>query len=293
MESQSAFLPGRLITDNSILAFEAFHYLKKPRYRQQGYVGIKLDIAKAYDSLEWDFVETTLKVMGFHPKMVALIMCCIRTFSFAILVNGQRTKVFLPHRGIRQGDPLSPYLFIICVEVLSVLLTESMEQGKLHGISIATNALSITHLLYADDNLLFCKARPEEALAISNILQLYQRLSGQQVNMDKSEMVFSPNMSYDTKCSFQNHLPVQISNTIPKYLGIPTQFGRSKSQDFKYTMDRIWKKLKGWKEKNLSFEGRGVLIRVVAQAIPVYVMSCFLLPMSLCEDIERAVCNFW
>lgn len=196
--------------------------------------------------------------MGFPNKIVSLIMSCIKTVSFSILINGQTTDKFQPQRGIRQGDPLSPYLFIICAEILSGLINDCKDKGQIHGISVATNAPSIMHLLYADDSLLFCKAKPEEALVIHNILKKYQLMSGHKVNMDKSEMVFSPNIDQLTQANFQANLPIKINNSINKYLGMPTQFGRSKAQDFNYIMDRIWKKLKGWKEKNLSFEGRGV-----------------------------------
>lgn len=198
-----------------------------------------------------------------------------------------------PQRGIRQGDPLSPYIFILCVEVLSGLISKCQNEGLIHGVSIATNAPTISHLFYADDSIIFCRAKPEEASIIMNILQIYQEASGQKINLDKSEMVFSPNISIDLQKIFQDNLPVKINTSFNKYLGMPTQFGRSKEQDFHFIMDRIWKKLKGWKEKSLSFEGRGSLIRAIAQAIPTYVMSCFLLPKGLCEKIEKAVCAFW
>ncbi|XP_024628917.1 uncharacterized mitochondrial protein AtMg00310-like [Medicago truncatula] len=124
-------------------------------------------------------------------------------------------------------------------------------------------------------------------------LTQYQEAYGQTINFDKSEMIFSPNISNDAKKEFYDKLPIKINDRIQKYLGLPTQFGRSKEQDFSFIMDRIWKKLKGWKEKSLSFEGRGVLIRAVTQVIPTYYMSCFLLPKGLCEKIERVVCSFW
>jgi hypothetical protein len=186
-----------------------------------------------------------------------------------------------------------PYLFIICAEVLSGLIKKGQQDGLINGISIASNAPAISHLLYADDSILFCRAKPEEASTIMNILKIYQEASGQRVNMDKSEMVFSPNISQDNKNQFQAELPIKISDNINKYLGMPTHFGRSKAMDFNFIMDKIRNKLKGWKEKSLSFEGRGVLIRAVAQAIPTYIMSYFLLPKGLCEKIEQAVCSFW
>jgi len=292
-DNQSAFLPGRLITDNSLIVFETLNYINKPRKKNFGHVGIKLDIAKAYDSLEWHFILNTLTAMGFPHTLIKTIMLCISTVSFSILINGQPTDPFHPKRGIRQGDPLSPYIFILCAEVLSGLINKEQRHGHITGVAIATNAPSISHLLYADDSILFCRAKLKEATTIMNVLQEYQQASGQKVNMDKSEMIFSPNISMEFKKEFQSKLPIKISTSIKKYLGMPTYFGRSKEQDFNFIMDRIWKKLKGWKEKSLSFEGRAVLIRAVAQAIPTYIMSCFLLPKGICRRIEKAVCSFW
>lgn len=231
--------------------------------------------------------------MGFPPNITNTIMSCITSVSFSILINGHPTDPFNPKRGIRQGDPLSPYIFILCAEVLSGLINKEQRNGHITGVAIATNAPAISHLLYADDSILFCRAKLDEATAIMNVLKTYQQASGQKVNMDKSEMIFSPNISSDFKREFHNKLPIKISSSIQKYLGMPTHFGRSKEQDFNFIMDRIWKKLKGWKEKNMSFEGRAVHIRAVAQAIPTYIMSCFLLPKGLCCRIEKVVCSFW
>lgn len=261
--------------------------------KDNGYMGIKLDIAKAYDSIEWDFIEHTLKAMGFPNRLILIIMHSIRTVSFSILINGQPIDPFHPKRGLRQGDPLSPYLYIICVEVLYGMITKAQQDGLIQGVSIATNAPAISHLLYVDDSIVFCRAKPNEAKTVMDILNHYQEISGQKINLDKSEMIFSPNISQTYKHQIQIYLPIKISDSIQKYLGMPTQFGRSKEQDFHFIMDKIWKKLKGWKEKCLSFEGRGVLIRAVAQAIPTYYMSCFLLPKGLCTKIEKAVCSFW
>jgi hypothetical protein len=124
-------------------------------------------------------------------------------------------------------------------------------------------------------------------------LNEYQRISGQQINLDKSEMTFSPRLQQQIQQEFHAIMPFQVTNTIDKYLGMPTTMRRARSQNFNFIMDKIWGKLKGWKEKNLSFAGRSILISAVVQAIPTYMMSCFLIPNAICAQIEKAICNFW
>jgi hypothetical protein len=290
---QSAFLPGRLITDNTLLAFETFHYLKHNRNKKKGYVGIKLDMAKAYDRLEWSFIENTLSTMGFPMKLVHTIMRCVSTVSFSTLVNGQPSYSFKPHRGIRQGDPLSPYLFILCADVFSGMITKSQNQSLIHGIAIAHDAPKVCHLFFADDSILLCKASKEEAGHLKTIFDDYQRISGQKINMEKSEMTFSPCIYNNIKAEVQSVLPFTITDNINKYLGMPTQIGQSKQIGFNFIMNKVKSRLKGWKERLLSFAGRGILISAVIQALPTYIMSCFLIPKGMCEKIEQASCKFW
>jgi hypothetical protein len=283
--NQSAFIQGRLISDNTLIASDIFNYLAHTN-RKKGFIGIKTDMAKAYDRMEWNFIEATLTSMGFHMSM-------IHTISFSILINGLPSNSFSLQRGLRQGDPLSPYLFIICADVLSGLISKAQDNQIIHGIRVDPGAPEISHLLFADDSLLFCRATTSEATAIANIIHTYQGASGQLVNFTKSEMIFSKGTYPDTKQCISNILPMQIKDHFSKYLGIPTFIGRLKNQIFNFIQEKIWKKLKGWKERNISFAGRATLIKVVPHVIPTYLMSSFLIPVGVCDQMERMICNFW
>ncbi|XP_031105286.1 uncharacterized protein LOC116010151 [Ipomoea triloba] len=157
-DSQSAFIPNRLITDNILIAAEVGHYLNRKQCGAVGWGALKLDMAKAYDRVEWSFLRKMLLAIGFSVEWVDLVMLCVTTVSYNFLVNGTNAGQVTPTRGIRQGDPLSPYLFIICAEGLSLLLQQAEARGDFHGCRVARGAPPVSHLFFADDSLLFFNA---------------------------------------------------------------------------------------------------------------------------------------
>lgn len=115
--------------DNILIAYELTHYLQNKRCGKEGFAALKLDMGKAYDRVEWDFLARTMTKLGFHERWVSLIMKCVSTVSYQVWVNGELTNEIIPTRGLSQGDPLSPYLFLICAEGFSSLLNVAEEQG--------------------------------------------------------------------------------------------------------------------------------------------------------------------
>lgn len=181
-ENQSAFVPGRSITDNMLVAFEVIHHMQRKNSVGEGEVALKLDISKAYDRVDWDFLKARMKGMGFEKKWIDWIMLCVRTVSYEFCLNGTTVGPIQPSRGLRQGDPLSPYLFLLCVEGLSSDLHQTAVEGSIHGTQVCQMAPIITHLLFADKSFLFFRANLLEATTIKSLLHNYEMLSGKSVN---------------------------------------------------------------------------------------------------------------
>jgi len=222
-----------------MVAIEIVHFMKAKAKGKSGDVALKLDISKAYDRLNWDYLRDIMIQMGFSSRWVSWIMLCIETVDYLVLVNGASVGPIVQGHGLRQGDPLSPYLFIICAEGLSSLIREAERRNDIRGTMIYTNAPVISHLLFVDNCFLFFKACEREAVCMKNILATYEEASGQAINLQKSELFCSFNTQDDLKNLIATTLGVRQLLGTGKFFGLPSMIGRSEHTTFKFIKDRI------------------------------------------------------
>jgi hypothetical protein len=243
--------------------------------------------------VEWVFLENIMRKMGFVDRWVQLIMKCVSSVSYKIKVNDSYTYRFLPQRGLRQGDPLSPYLFILCSEGLSALLQRAENERKITGIRICRKAPRVKHLFFADDSLILMKVEVSGAQELIRILQVYEGASGQMINKDKPSILFTPNTSEIVRNQIKLNMSINREAWTEKYLGLPVSVGISKKKTFEYIKKKIWDRIHGWQEKLLSKAGKEILVKVVAQSILTYAMSCFDLTKEFCDELSTMIGRYW
>ncbi len=213
--------------------------------------------------------------------------------SSSILVNGGKTEQFWPNRGLRQGDPLSPYLFILCQDVLSRLIEKNFIASNIFGVKMNVARQAITHAMFADDLMLFSKANRREVGFLNDCIETYCMWFGQKMNREKSGLIFSKLVHNDTKRWIKGELQMKKLPLDAFYLGTPIFSSKSKSKDFKYLIEKLESRLKGWRCKTLSWAGRRTLIKSVAQALSTYSFSIADVPVSVCKKLDSNIRRFW
>ena len=275
--TQSAFIPNRWIAENQIIVQEMLHSFKSRRTKP-GLMAIKLDLQKAYDRVNWRFLKAVLLHLGFNDIFTGWILACVSSVSFEVIVNGGKSDCFKPSRGLRQGDPSSPYLFILGQEVLSRLIEFDLSKKNITGIKSSISGPTISHVMYADDIVLFSKASRKDAANLVRILEKYCTWSGQAINRSKSGVYFSKHTHSQDRRVIKSILQVKNLKKDAVYLGAPVLLSRAPSKDFAFLQNKLESKLSGWRSKCLSWAGRRTLITAVAQSIPTYAMSSFNIP---------------
>ncbi|GJV30013.1 hypothetical protein Tco_1386461 [Tanacetum coccineum] len=252
-QNQSAFVPGRRIYDNILLTQELMHNYHLDRGTPR--CAFKIDIQKAYDTVGWKFLETVLLAFGFHIKMVAWIMECVSTTSFSLSINGTLHGYFRGKRGLRQGDPMSPYLFTLIMEVFTLMLRRKVRDSGDFVYHHHCDELEIINLCFADDLFIFAHGDPTSAMVIKEALEEFKNAFGLIPSLLKITSYF---------CNVLNHIKISILQILPfeegrlpvKYLGVPLVSSRLVFHDCGELMDRIHSRIHNWKSKSLSAAGR-------------------------------------
>ncbi|GKV06468.1 hypothetical protein SLEP1_g18364 [Rubroshorea leprosula] len=288
---QSSFIPGRNGIDNVTLLREFVHSFHKKK-GNKGDMIVKLDLEKAYDRLEWSFIKETLTFFNLPPLMIKLIMSCISSASFSCIINGGVTESFKPSRGLRQGDPLSPYLFILCLEYLSLNLHHGTNSGLWKGSKLGKSGPLFSHLFFADDLIFIGKATTSNALYLKQLLDFFCFRSGQSINQEKSKVLFSVNVYSSTRQDICQILCYVETLFLGKYLGFPISSRKIKKFDCGFIVDKVRSKLTGWKANMLSLAGRATLVSSVLASIPNYYMQGMFLPASIQNELDAISRNF-
>jgi ribonuclease HI len=217
----------------------------------------------------------------------------VTSARYAVKVNGELTDPVVPSRGIRQGDPISPYLFLLCTEGLSCLLQKREELGELQGLRNGRQGPPISHLLFADDSIFFARSDIKSVDALKEAFDTYCEASGQKINLQKSSVFFGKHCQDTVKTLVKTRLEVANEILHDTYLGMPTEIARSVSSSFKFLSDRVWRSVMNWPERPMSRAGKETMLKSVTQSIPNFVSSCFRIPVDICHKMKNCVADQW
>eukprot|EP00253_Pinus_taeda_P013455 PITA_13455 len=287
-EEQSGYVEGRQILDNILLAQEMIHSLHS---RKEVGMLMQLDLSKAYDKVNWKYLEVVLRAFGFCRTWIKWILALIKSPRYSILVNGAPSIPFTPTRGIRQGDPLSPFLFIILMEGLSGTIAKKKAEGKIKGLQPIISLPATTHQQFVDDTMLHGSPTVKEAVAYRDILDLFSQASGMEINFSKSTIFF-----FNTLPTVQTHLSqllgFRIGSLPSRYLGAPLTLRPWQKGHWEKILANMKKRCSHWTNRALNLAGRLILTKVVLQAIPQYLLSMLPAPKGILQQIRNIQRSF-
>lgn len=288
-DNQKGFIKGRNIKDCLCLASEAVNLLDKKAYG--GNLALKIDITKAFDTLDWGFLLKVLSCFGFDQTFCHWIASILSSASLSISINGVQQGYFNCSRGVRQGDPLSPLLFCLAEEVSSMGINKLVEDGKIKLISGSRNTQIPSHCFYADDIMIYCRENLESLQALQNLFTRYANCAGQVISARKST-IFAGGITQGRMQHIIDLLGFEVGTLPFTYLGVPIFKGRPKVSYLQPIADRVKEKLATWKASLLSIGRRAQLIKSVVFSMLTHSMSVYSWPVSLLKTIEKWIRNF-
>jgi len=290
-DSQSSFVKGQQILDGILVANEV---VDDARRCKKELLLFKVDFEKPYDSIDWSYLDEVMCKMGFPVLWQKWIKECIGTATASVLVNGSPADEFPMKRGLRQGDPLSPFLFLLAAEGFNILMNSLSDTHHFHGYKVGSPVPTVvSHLQFADDTLIIAEKSWANVRATRAVLILFEAISGLKVNFNKSQLI-----GINVHGSWLNEaalvLKCKDGNLPFVYLGLPIGGDVRRLSFWDPIIHRIKTRLSGWKAKHLFFYGRLVLLKSVLSSMPVYALSFFKAPSGIVSSIESILnCFFW
>jgi hypothetical protein len=281
--TQSAFLKGRLLVDGVVVINEVVDLAKKSG---KDCLIFKVDFEKAYDSMDWSFLDYMLGRFGFCDKWREWIRACVFTGSMSVLVNGSATEEINIQRGLKQGDPLAPFLFLLVAEGLGGLMKKAVDLNRFKGFAVGSNGVNVSHLQYADDTLCIGEASIDNLWTLKAILRAFELVSGLKVNFSKS-CVLGVNVSEDFMRLASTFLNCKVGVVPFKYLGLPVGANSRRASTWEPMLQALRNRLGGWGNKYISLGGRIVLLNAVLNAIPIFYLSFLKIPMVVWKKVRR------
>jgi hypothetical protein len=288
-DEQKGFIHGRNIKDCLCIASEAANLLHNKTFG--GNLALKIDITKAFDTLEWSFLLKVLNSFGFNEVFCNWIHTILQSAFLSVSINGKSHGYFNCTRGVRQGDPLSPLLFCLAEDVLSRHISKLVAEGKIIPIKGTRQVHVPSHSFYADDLMIFCKGNMNGLRELKCLFNSYALESGQVINSSKST-IFSGSITPRRLALMVQLLNFSIGSLPFNYLGVPIFKGKPRVCHLQPLADKIKLKLSAWKASLLSIAGRVQLVRSVVQSMLIYSISIYSWPESLLTDIEKSMRNF-
>lgn len=286
--NQSAFVKDRLLIENLLLATELVKDYHKDTISSR--CAIKIDISKAFDSIQWSFLINVLTAMHFPPSFIHWIHLCITSASFSIQVNGNLAGFFQSSRGLRQGCALSPYLFVISMEVLSKMLDTAAGLNKF-GYHPSCKKIGLTHLSFADDLMVLSDGKIRSMDGIAAVFDEFAKRSGLRISMEKSTIYLAGAPTTHQQSLITNY-PFAIGTLPVRYLGLPLVTKRLTSSDYLPLIEQIRKRIGSWTARFLSFAGRLNLISSIIWSICNFWLAAFRLPRDCIKEIEKLCSAF-
>lgn len=273
-KNQTAFIKGRYILDSVVTAHEIIHEMYS---KQEKGILLKLDYEKAYDRVNSEFLEQMITQRGFRQKWINKIKTLIYRGSVGIRLNGTESGYFVTGKGLREGDPLSPILFNLVADAFTKMLTKAARHSLISGLLPDFCPGGIISLRYADDTLIFLQNNLQMAQNLKWALTLFEHISRIKINYHKSDLI-PMNLEEEEINSLAQIFGCKNGNLPITYLGVPLHHSKLRKEDLQPVIDKIIKRVAGWRGRLFSYGGRIILIRACLASIPIYLLSVIKFP---------------